>query len=283
MKEKIYAYLKLQDKEFLITKISIEKDGSLIFSNFPQNSKCCQSLKIAINNKEFFINELEKTSIHQDVHITYHITGQVNYHGTNYSKSKIFESLNNIKNTNIFYNIIIPKNLIKQSIKTKECKCTFMLPNNELNHVGISFMIEPINHLNNGIIINTDYQITFLFFSNLMLDNILKKYNYQKILVIYPDDKFNLKSRVTAETKLKEILNYKKKLYSLPNGGIYFTNGNYEIIFSTIMRTRPKVKIEFEDPNLYAKLCSEKKQQTRFHSYFMFTINMVKLIINKKL
>lgn len=234
-------------------------DGSF-YITFSRKGENIESNNINLENGSFINIQLEKP-INKLKKISYHASGQVNYHNTNHS-SNYFEPISNITKKNLFVIWSIPKIKLLDEITSSSDDIIIQIDNDDIR-LNFSFILIPISFIINEQHILLSYDKLFSFAiiidtHEIKIDETLKNH----FITISPSGLF--KKQVLSQKQA--LINFHQKINSTNKLIVYTPNseGVYTIITSVIMRIAPKLTIKFFDESYKLEVISCKEHTIKF-------------------
>ena len=258
--------IKQNENLYVISEITYSSDGTaiIVFPYIPEAKGIVQSLALLrkklsskevkpriLNDSQFEKNQNEK------FRISYHTTGRVNYHGSSFSPL-FLEPLCNITKQNLFLILSFQQLHKFQSISSlnNERNPFVVIDISELSGMRIdicfsivpaAFTIKPQNCTSFLIAHAHVYQILVELLTDENTFNFGEIYAPTDCVKIKPHNNEvpqNLLSKSDAVLHYKHILFRTENIIMLPPN----SEGEIEIIFPTVMRMPPWIKIDFLNP-----------------------------------
>ena len=281
-KKTLAIFLKHDDDLYEFSKVSYTTDGSSIitFPCLPAPSGIAHKLQIP--KKPALKDELSPrllsdsrfdANCNEKFRVSYHTTGQVNYHGSSLSSS-YFEPLYNITKQNLFL-IISFHQLCRFKVanplqKSQNQPITVDISDLPDKRIDICFSIVPSSFIpinqNAFLIANAHvYNILFELFTDEGTYNFHEIYSPEDCVKIKPSNERpqSMPSESEAFIQFNHVLFQNDDLIMLaPNA-----DKKVEIIFATVMRIPPWIKVEFQNP-AYEIKCIEREDCRLFFKVF---------------
>lgn len=275
----VALYFKFDEHIFyLCTLKQINSDGSLIvyFPDLPKRTYVSQKLTMELNNNNslgtFKITEQRSTepaesNREEQTRITYHTTGQVNYHNSSHA-SIFLEPLHHISTISCFYILSMPdfnsfNNRYNHAKRIKRNNCILDVSQLKDQRINWEFYIAPSDvevDENSLVKINFSHVFSILIVPNIDRNslNFGSIYNNSEFVRIAPSSGLysSLPSTISdAKLKYMHVL-YRAEGLMIFGPGL---DGTIALYFTVEMRIPPLVKIELENPNQYVNLIEKSK------------------------
>lgn len=283
-KDVVNFFLKRQDKHYYFLKVLQNKDGTLecIFPHLaPSQKKITQKLQLsqdAITGRftTRIIDEQPITNLKDEItYISYHTSGQVNYHRMSFSPIHL-EPLFNITQINPFFILTFQELCCFQRVTEKElqkskgkhiiCDISSMI-DNRLDMILSIAPLESQFEESHSVILSVNYAPLF----RLMIEFVNDKDTFCFADQYEPSDcaKIQIHNGLFSEpqfTKGQACLKYLQKIYSHEDIIILSPNaeGIINLFFSVEMRRRPFVKIDFVNSSQKIHIISKETYCLKF-------------------
>lgn len=234
-------------------------DGSfyIVFSRKGEN---VESNTINLEDGSFINIQLEKP-IKKLKKISYHASGQVNYHDTDH-QSNYFEPISNITKKNLFVIWSIPKIKLLDEITSSNDDIIIQIDNDDIR-LNFSFILIPISFIINEqhVLLSYDKLFSLAIIINsheIKIDETLKNH----FITISPSGLFE--KQILSQKQA--LINFHQKINNTNELIVYTPNsdGIYTIITSVIMRIAPKLTIKFFDESYKIEIISCKEHTIKF-------------------
>lgn len=266
-----YVLFKKNTELYSFIKINQSEDGSIliIFPEIDKGKGISQRLNLRKESSavtfdpEILESKAREESEENVTYITYHSTGQINYHRMSF-EPMYMESLSQITQLNLFFILSFQTmdafNIINDisAINTPNC-CVCDISQLNEGRYNILFSIAPTIKQpleENATIISLNYGDVF----RLMIEFIDDKQSFCFSKLYCPEDCVKLRPHIDlfserALTKNEAYLKYQHRIYQNNSLIILAPNseGILKIIFDVEMRKAPWVKIDFTDKNYEAR------------------------------
>ncbi len=287
MSKKSLKIILMQDQNYyFFAEITYSSDGTAIlaFPYIPESRGITQRLQLLkedSSSNEFtpniMMSNFESETCHNEkFRISYHTTGQVNYHGSSFDPL-LLEPLHSITKQNLF--LIFSFELLTkfQSVSSSEFEQNshIVIDISQLfgtridicfSIVPASFVISDLDYTSFLIAHAHVYQILVELFQDTNTFNFCEIYSPNDCVHIRPPSnekpKYSI-SQSDACLQYKHILYKTNDIIVLPPN----SDNRIEVIFPTVMRIPPWIKIKFQNPDHEIK-CVERHDWRLFFKVY---------------